>query len=406
MARPGTRPRQPGLRAITYLAAAAVATCVAVVQLLDTAGGISLPAFCTALQSAASVAPRGVFAGRTLGPPESTSLVVRHYAKGRRPGGIFKRQPHFRETPFNITSHVERQAGTPQIVPVFNMDGEQIGEEDYHLRTFARKVANFRVHLIWRIWRYQKTIFFDFLPRRGDSDVARNRKPWPQKGTGRARHGDMVGPLWGKSKTRAAARGADSKKNMLMPRTSHALAISTVLHSKWRCMKIVAGLEEWESNRMADLIPYLRKMWPQDQIGAKNTLIITRGASGSSITMEDKYNHPLRLAGMLIPKLHFRTPRDIDPSFDGLKRALEARRIIISREAYFDILAKFGAYDGWVYKRMTDIYLETLTELAKEYPAPDRKEEYEAAMEVPYNKWQREEWAKAKREELAAEKVA
>lgn len=52
------------------------------------------------------------------------------------------------------------------------------------------------------------------------------------------------------------------------------------------------------------------------------------------------------MAGRLIDNFSMRRPRDMDPESDGLHQALLGRKIIVSREAFFDLKAKFDAYDG------------------------------------------------------------
>lgn len=50
--------------------------------------------------------------------------------------------------------------------------------------------------------------------------------------------------MFGKSATNKNKHGLDDRRNRKLDRPKHVKAISTVLQSKWRCMKIVVGLED------------------------------------------------------------------------------------------------------------------------------------------------------------------
>merc|ERR1712061_392662 len=119
-----------------------------------------------------------------------------------------------------------------------------------------------------------------------------------------------------------APRRSDVKKgkkpwNKKMGRNQHIKSIATVLQSKYRCMKIVDGLEDWESNKQRELEEHLRR-WTGVTPGYKNTLIISRRGFGTinpktTLPSKASYDNPLFMAGRLIPKLAIRKPRHIDP---------------------------------------------------------------------------------------------
>merc|ERR1712127_91927 len=111
------------------------------------------------------------------------------------------------------------------------------------------------------------------------------------------------------------------------------------------------------------------------------------------------------MSGRLIPKLEFRRPRDIDPDSDGLFQCLKARNIIMGREAFFDLKAKYGLRGGWAFKDPRMILVEQLQKLVKEFPT-DRALEIEKARELPKTIEERENWAKARRAELALGEAA
>lgn len=80
-------------------------------------------------------------------------------------------------------------------VPVYNMEGSQVGEIDLNDAIFGTEV---NVPLL-----HQATVMYSANERQGTSATKTRaevrgggRKPWRQKGTGRARHGSIRSPIW------------------------------------------------------------------------------------------------------------------------------------------------------------------------------------------------------------------
>lgn len=297
--------------------------------------------------------------------------------------------------------------GSPQKIPVVDLEGKQIGEETLDLVTLSKDTANYVVHHAITVWMYQQKPFTNYAKRR--SDVKKGRKPWKQKGSGRARHGSKYSPLFGRSSTNQAPHGLDNKRNKKLPRIYHCRCISTVLQSKWRCMKIVVGLEDWKEPRQNELEKVIKSV-TKTNIGAKSMLMITRSGYGEIHKIRcqptpESYERPLYMSGRLIPRLVMRRPRDIDPAGDGLFQCLKARRLIISREAFFDLLAKFSNESGWAFKSERTILIEALKDIIDEFPN-DRRKEIEVARMLPRSIPKREKWAIQQREKMALEEAA
>lgn len=296
---------------------------------------------------------------------------------------------------------------TPQKVPVVDMSGEQIGEEIMDMQTASPETANYVVHEVNRIWTYQKTSFTRFAPRRGD--LKKGPKPWAQKGSGRARHGSRASPLFGKSVTNKGPHGLDSKRKKVIRHHTHNLSISTVLQSKWRCMKIIQGLEDWDEMRQ-DKLEQCLQTWTGHRCGSKYTLVISRSGygwrpKGQNREHPNNWDSPIYMSGRYIPRVCFRRPRDIDPEYDGNWQLLKARRVVISREAFFDLKAKYEYRKGWAFMDENAIQLQQFQELAKETPV-DREYEMQMGMTLPLLEAEREEWAQEQRKMLALEEAA
>lgn len=271
-------------------------------------------------------------------------------------------------------------------------------------RTFSKATANYVVHQAHTIWEYQQQKHTEFHP--GRRDVKKGKKPYAQKGTGRARHGTRYSPLFGKSATNKAKHGMDNKRRRKLFRDKHIKAISTVLQSKWRAMKIVVGLEDWAEPRFYEMERMVKDITGFEP-GQKSTLLIARNCYGKEhptkcVPTYKSYTSPIYMSGRLLPRLAMRRPRDIDPTGDALHQALKARRLIISREAFFDLKAKFSYEDGWAFANPDKILVSQMQTLVKEFPY-DRIAEFEAARELPKFLSGREFWAKGLREKQALE---
>lgn len=78
---------------------------------------------------------------------------------------------------------------------LFNKKGEKIGEID-----LSDKITNLKFNpaLVHQVLRWQRlNIYFPYAHTKDRGEVrGGGRKPWPQKGTGRARHGSIRSPIW------------------------------------------------------------------------------------------------------------------------------------------------------------------------------------------------------------------
>lgn len=78
---------------------------------------------------------------------------------------------------------------------LFNFEGRKIGEIDLPSEIFGVKVNDVVVHQVAR-WQSLNT-YYPYAHTKDRSEVrGGGRKPWRQKGTGRARHGSIRSPIW------------------------------------------------------------------------------------------------------------------------------------------------------------------------------------------------------------------
>jgi len=293
-----------------------------------------------------------------------------------------------------------------QAVPVFDFSGNMVGQDYVQFRRISKHTANYAVWQVYNIWEYQMKEFPDFFPRR--KDAPKGRKMWKNKGVGKARMSSIWSTLWGKTSSNRP-HGYDDKKFKKIEPQRHHRAISTVLQSKWKRMRVVDGLEDWGEAKYYKFRDMLENVTGVGA-GLVETLVIARNARGGvnrhrKTIDQHSYKSALFMAGHLIPRLHMRTPDNIDPRRDGLKRLLHARRVIISREALHDLHRKYGAEDGWAFRHPRRILADQLKKLEEEYPF-DREAEYETARALPASSSGREKWAAEKRKQESQAAIA
>lgn len=145
------------------------------------------------------------------------------------------------------------------------------------------------------------------------------RKPWRQKGTGRARAGTIRSPLWRGGGQIFAAKPRDyaQKVNKKMYRGAICSILSELLRQKR--LKI---FEEFKiaSNKTAELVKLLK------QLDLTNVLIIT-----------NEVDQNLYLAGRNIPYVDIRDIQNIDPL-----ALIKADQVIITVDAIRQLEDKLG----------------------------------------------------------------
>jgi len=141
----------------------------------------------------------------------------------RRPPLITSRQHRF-----PVTYGSPRQAWVESMDTV---EGTKLGMVDLHPDVFATFP---RIDILHQNIRWQKmyrNIDYTFEPNRAEMQGG-GKKPWPQKGTGRARHGSTRSPLWKCGGKIHGPRGPVNHFYML-PKTTRALGLRVALSCKY-----------------------------------------------------------------------------------------------------------------------------------------------------------------------------
>lgn len=80
-------------------------------------------------------------------------------------------------------------------IPVYNIDGKEVEKVKLDKEVFDGKVKKEVLHQAVRMYRANQRFGAAFTKTRGEVSGG-GRKPWKQKGTGRARAGSIRSPIW------------------------------------------------------------------------------------------------------------------------------------------------------------------------------------------------------------------
>jgi len=140
-------------------------------------------------------------------------------------------------------------------VPVYNVDGEQVGEIELKDSVFGVPVNVAVMH--------QAVINYLANQRQGNHSTKTRgevrgggRKPWRQKGTGRARQGSIRAPQWIKGGVVFGPKPRDY--GYKLPKKAKRLALKSALSSKVKDNEIIVldelKLEQPKTKKVAELL--------------------------------------------------------------------------------------------------------------------------------------------------------
>ena len=146
-------------------------------------------------------------------------------------------------------------------VPVLNLKGEKTGKIDLPKRIFGVKKND---DLIYQSANVQMANSRYHLAHAKDRSEVRGggRKPWRQKGTGRARHGSIRSPLWrggGVTFGPRKERNFEGKINKRAKRKALFMVLSSKVNDKELIVLDDLKINEPKTEIMADLIKNILK---------------------------------------------------------------------------------------------------------------------------------------------------
>jgi len=146
-------------------------------------------------------------------------------------------------------------------VPIYNLEGEKSGMVELPENIFGVKINN---ELIYQAINTQTANNrYHFAHAKDRSEVrGGGKKPWRQKGTGRARHGSIRSPLWrggGATFGPRKERNFERKINKKAKRKALFMALSSKVNDKEIFIIDGLKLEEAKTKFMASIIDKIFK---------------------------------------------------------------------------------------------------------------------------------------------------
>jgi large subunit ribosomal protein L4 len=144
------------------------------------------------------------------------------------------------------------------LLPVYNMVGEKVGETELADEIFAVPINEAVMHQALVRQLANARLGTHKTKRRGEVSGG-GRKPWRQKGTGRARQGSIRAPQWRKGGTVFGPQPRSYRQKM--PRKMRRLAVRSALSVKAAAEQIILldtlRMEESRTKRMLALLDSL-----------------------------------------------------------------------------------------------------------------------------------------------------
>jgi len=146
-------------------------------------------------------------------------------------------------------------------VKVYNQKGEEVGETVLPKEIFGREINSDLIHQVAVCMMANQRLPWAHTKDRSEVRGG-GRKPWPQKGTGRARHGSIRSPIWvGGGVTHGPRK--EKKYEKKIPKKMKRLALFCVLSGKLKDNELFVldklELERPKTKLMAEIIKNLRE---------------------------------------------------------------------------------------------------------------------------------------------------
>jgi large subunit ribosomal protein L4 len=201
----------------------------------------------------------------------------------------------------------ESPAGT---VPVVNAKNERVSDLVLHPEVFGVQVNE---HLLYEaVKQYRANARSGTHATKNRALVSGSgRKPWRQKGTGRARVGEIRTPLWRHGGTVFGPQPRDY--SYAMPKKARASALRSALSQRVKegAMKVVDHFDLAEP-KTRELVAILGKL----------------ELAGKTLLVDNKPTDNLILSGRNIPGL-----KVVDPTQVNVYDVLDCRNLIVTQEA-------------------------------------------------------------------------
>jgi large subunit ribosomal protein L4 len=148
--------------------------------------------------------------------------------------------------------------------PVYNQNAEKVGKVSLPDKVFGTSMNKDLLHQVITSQISNKR---QPVAHTKDRSEVRGggKKPWRQKGTGRARHGSIRSPIWKGGGTTFGPRNDrnfERKINKKMARKALFVALSSKVKDKEMTVLESVSLENWKTKEMAVVIKKVSELFP------------------------------------------------------------------------------------------------------------------------------------------------
>ncbi|OGG27300.1 50S ribosomal protein L4 [Candidatus Gottesmanbacteria bacterium RIFCSPLOWO2_01_FULL_39_12b] len=175
-----------------------------------------------------------------------------------------------------IKKSTNKQKSTEKLkASLYNLQGEVVGDISLPEKIFAAKINPILMAQAVRIYQANQRLGTHSTKTRGEV-TGSTRKIYRQKGTGRARHGDIKSPIFIGGGVVHGPRPKDY--SLSFPKKMRKLALFSALTSKYRggAIKIISGLKEIEAKtkNLVETLVKLKLIDGKKVINSKILLVI------------------------------------------------------------------------------------------------------------------------------------
>lgn len=198
-----------------------------------------------------------------------------------------------------------------KVLDIYNQQGKKIDELELDEKIFDGKVVKTLLHQAVVIFLANQRMGLASSKNRGEVRGG-GRKPWRQKGTGRARVGSTRSPIWHGGGVTFGPKPRDYNKKM--PRRMKTLALKSALNAKFTDKEIILidkiSLEEHKTKILAGILAKLKLK------SDKVTLVV------------DKIDNNLKLASRNISDFYLEKAEELNTY-----TALNCNKLIFTRDS-------------------------------------------------------------------------
>lgn len=166
--------------------------------------------------------------------------------------------------------------------PLYNQSAEKVGKVTLSDKVFGLPANKDLLYQVVTSQMANKRQNIAHTKQRGEVRGG-GKKPWKQKGTGRARHGSIRSPIWkggGTTFGPRSERDFTKKINKKMSRKALLVALSSKAKDKELIIIDSISFDNWKTKEMAKVVNKISELFP---VKHGSLLFVTGGKMGDTV---------------------------------------------------------------------------------------------------------------------------